>query len=153
MKRTLKLLKHTVVGVFDPFHGHWIMQAVGVVIAALSTFIMPMKDFLWVIGALVLADLYTGWRKTRKEGAKFNSVGLGRTLEKSLMYLVLMLVARSVDHLYHLEGVLSIAYAIGGLIVGRELLSILENADAVEGTDFAARVTTAFGWLFKKKDA
>lgn len=128
------------------------MQLIGIALTALSSFVMPMKDFLWVIGFLVLADLYTGWRKTRKDGVKFNSGGLGRTLDKSLIYLVLMLVARAVDHLYNLDGVVSMAYGIGGLIVGRELLSILENADAVEGTDFASRITQAFGWLLKKKD-
>lgn len=138
--------------VFNPFGGHWIMQLVGIALSALSSFVMPMKDFLWVIGFLVLADLYMGWRVTRKAGRKFNSAGLGRTLDKSLVYLILMLVSRAVDDLFHLNGVASMAYAIGGLIVGREVLSVLENADAVEGTDFAERITTAFSWLLKRKD-
>jgi hypothetical protein len=146
-----KLFKHTMLQVFSPLGGHWVMQLIGMSMAAVMSFIAPVGDFLFLILGLVIADLYTGWRKTRKDGKRLNSAGVGRTIEKAGIYLVLMLVARGVDHLYHLSGTVSMAYAIGGLIVGRELLSILENADAVEGTDFAPRLTSLFGWLLKKK--
>lgn len=146
-------IKNSLLQVFDPTGGQWVAKLGGVILAWLSAFLMPVKGFLFLIGGLVLADLYTGWRKTSKlNGQKFNSAGVGRTLDKTLIYLVLMLVARGVDERYDLEGVLSIAYFVGGLIVGREGLSTFENADAALGTDFAGRITTAFSWLFRKRE-
>lgn len=139
----------------DPTGGHWVAQLLGAAIAAASTFIMPVKGFLLLIGALVVADLYTGWRKSRKvSGAKLSSQGVGRTIEKSVMYLVAMLVGRGVDNEFAFEGLLSVAYLVGSLIIGRETLSIFENVDAVLGTDFTGKITAAFEFLRKaKKDA
>ncbi len=140
---------------FDPSGGHWVAQAFGVAIAALTSFLFPIKGFLFLIGGLVVADLYTGWRKSRKAtGAKINSRGVGRTIDKSLLYLVAMLVSRGIDKQFDMDGLVSVSYALGGLIVGREALSIFENIDAVLGSDLTSKITALFD-LFKKakKDA
>lgn len=134
----------------DPSGGHWITQMLGLGVATLTSFLFPIKGFLFLIGGLVIADLYTGWRKSRKAtGAKMNSRGVGRTIDKSVLYLVAMMVSRGIDKQFDLDGILSISYALGGLIVGREALSIFENIDAVLGTDIATKLTALFD-LFKK---
>lgn len=127
---------------FDPSGGHWASQLIGVAIAATASFLMPIKGFLFLIGAFIIADLYTGWRKSKKlNGDSLNSKGVGKTLEKTLMYLVLMLVSRGVDVNYNLEGTMTLSWFVGGLVIGREVLSIFENVDAVLGTNFAVRIT------------
>lgn len=126
---------------FDPSGGNIVAQAGGIAIATVASFVMPVKGYLFLIGGLVMVDLYTGWRKSKKEtGAKLNSAGLGKTLEKSGLYLLLMLVSRGVDKTYGLDGTLSLSWFVGGLVTGREVLSIFENADAVLGTNFSHRI-------------
>ena len=143
-KQTTTTMKYKayLLQVFDPSGGNWLVQMGGVAAATVASFIMPMKGFLFLIGALVVADLYSGWRKAKKTtGARFNSNGMGRTLEKSCLYLILMLVSRGVDNIYHLDGTLSLSWVVGGLITGREVLSIFENADAVLGSKFSQRIS------------
>lgn len=131
--------------IFDGSNGAFLYQIAGVAIAATWQFVLPVKGMLFLIGAFVIADLYTGWRKSKHlNGAKLNSSGVGRTLDKSLLYLILMLVTRGVDSVYELTGALSLAWIVGGLIIGRELLSIFENVDAVLGTNLAK----AFGEIW-----
>ncbi len=133
--------KTYLLNLFDPSGGNVVMQFGGLAIAGLASFVMPVKSFLFLIGGLVMADLYAGWRKSKKQtGAKLNSAGLGKTLEKSCLYLVLVLVSRGVDNVYGLTGTISLSWFVGGLICGREVLSIFENADAVLGTSFAERI-------------
>lgn len=123
----------------------WFAHTIGVAIAAVWSFVLPVASFLYLIGAMVLVDLYTGWRKNKKLiGASLNSHGVGKTLEKTLMYLVLMLVSRGIDKVYGLDGTLSLAWFVAGLIIGRELLSIFENVDVVLGTNFSDRIKDAW---------
>lgn len=138
--------------VFDPMDRHWITQLGGIVVATVVSFLAPVKGLLFLTGMFVLADLYTGWRKTKKiNGAVFNSKGMGKTLEKSVMYLILILVSLGIDDYAHLSGLLSLTYAVGGLIIGREALSIFENIDVVLEANFSEKIRSIFGPL-KKKD-
>lgn len=164
-----KTYKGYLLQVFDPSHGNYIIQFIGVSIAAVASFVMPIKGFLFMIGALVLADLFTGWRKSvrlakeaaESEGdpialeqikarARLNSKGVGKTIEKTALYLVVMLVSRGVDMLYALDGTFTLSWFVGGLVVGRELLSVFENTDAVLGTDFAPRIRDVWERLTSK---
>ena len=147
-------IKHVLSQIADPSNGGWVAQARGIAIAAASSFIMPVKAYLYVIGALVLADMYTGWRASKKAtGAKFNSKGMGGTIEKTVLYLIAILVCHGVDTAFGLSGTFSVTYLVAGLVTGRELLSNLENIGKVTGLDLAQRVRDAFGHLFGRKDA
>ena len=147
-------IKHVLSQIADPSNGGWVAQAGGIAIAAASSFIMPVKAYLYVIGALVLADMYTGWRASKKAtGAKFNSKGMGGTIEKTVLYLIAILVCHGVDTAFGLSGTFSVTYLVAGLVTGRELLSNLENIGKVTGLDLAQRVRDAFGHLFGRKDA
>lgn len=146
-------IKHVLLQVADPSHGAWVAQAAGVAIATASSFVMPVKAYLYVIGSLVVVDMYTGWRASKKlTGAKFNSRGMGGTIEKTVLYLIAILICRGVDVAFGLDGTVSITYLVAGLITGRELLSNLENIGKVTGLDLAQRVRDAFGHLFGRRE-
>jgi hypothetical protein len=95
---------------------------------------MPVKHFLFIIGALVMADMYTGWRAAKKlRGEKFNSKGMGGTIEKTVLYMLAVLICRGVDLSFGMDGTVGTTYVVAGLITGRELLSNLENIGKVTG--------------------
>ena len=147
-------IKHVFAQMTDPSGGAWVAQVGGIALAAASSFVMPVKHFLLVIGALVVVDMYTGWRASKKAtGAKFNSKGMGGTIEKTVLYLIAILVCHGVDTAFGLSGTFSVTYLVAGLVTGRELLSNLENIGKVTGLDLAQRVRDAFGHLFGRKDA
>lgn len=150
---TTERFKHIALQVVDPTQGKWMAQAAGMVIAACASFAMPVKHYLYVIGALVLCDLYTGWRASKKvKGERFSSRGLGGTIEKTVLYMAAVLMSRGVDVAFGLVGEFGVTYVVAGLVTGRELLSNLENIGKVTGLDIAERVRSAFGHIFGKKD-
>lgn len=145
--------KYVVAQMADPTGGAWIAQVFGIICAAASSFIMPVKHYLFIIGALVVVDMYTGWRAAAKlKGEKFTSKGMGATVEKTVLYMLAILICRGVDMSFSLGETLGTTYLIAGLITGRELLSNLENIGKVTGLDLADRVRDAFGNLFGKKN-
>lgn len=145
-------MKHYFLQVVDPSNGNWVAQMAGIALAACMSFIAPVKGFLFLTGACVMADMYMGYRKSRKldPTVRFNAAGLGKTLDKSLVYLILILISRGVDNEFKLDGLTSLGYVICGLIIVREVISIFENADVILGADFTSRVTSIFHFLKKK---
>lgn len=148
-------LKHIALQIVDPSGGAWLFQLAGMGIAAASAFVMPVKHFLFIIGALVVCDMYTGWRVSKKlRGEKFNSKKMGGTIEKTVLYMMAVLICRGTDLSFGLGDTVGTTYVVAGLIAGRELLSNLENIGKVTGLDLATKVGEAFGHLFthKKQD-
>lgn len=143
--------KRIALAAIDPTNGAWLAQLAGIGIAAISSFVMPVKTYLLCIVGLVLVDMYTGWRAAnKKSGASFNSKGMGTTIEKVMLYMLAVLICHGVDISFALEGIASCTYAAAGLITGRELLSNLENIDAITGMNLAQRVRDAFPFLRSK---
>ena len=148
----LARIKSLVTQLVDPSGGAWVAQLAGVSIAAASSFVMPVKHFLFIIGALVVVDMYTGWRAAKKlRGERFNSKGMGGTIEKTVLYMLAVLICRGVDVSFGMDGNIGTTYVVAGLITGRELLSNLENIGKVTGLDLATKVREAFGHLFTSK--
>lgn len=148
-------IKHIALQMIDPSGGAWVAQVAGIAIAAASSFVMPVKHFLFIIGALVIVDMYTGWRASQKlKGEKFNSKGMGGTIEKTVMYMLAILICRGTDISFGMDGTVGVTYVVAGLICGRELLSNLENIGKVTGLDLASALRDKFGGLFvaKKND-
>lgn len=151
----LHRIKSLAAQVIDPSGGAWVAQVAGVAIATASSFVMPVKHYLFIIGALVVVDMYTGWRAAKKlRGEKFNSKGMGGTIEKTVLYMLAVLICRGVDLSFGLGDTVGTTYVVAGLITGRELVSNLENIGKVTGLDLADRIRDAFGHLFthKRKD-
>ena len=145
-------IKHLAANIIDPSGGAWVGQIAGMAIATASSFVMPVKHYLFIIGCLVVVDMYTGWRAAKKlRGERFNSKGMGGTIEKTLLYMLCVLICRGVDVSFGLGDTVGVTYVVAGLITGRELLSNLENIGKVTGMDIATRVREAFGHIFGKK--
>jgi hypothetical protein len=143
--------KRIALSAIDPSNGAWIAQLAGIGIAAVSSFVMPVKSYLLCIVGLVLVDMYTGWRAAHKRsGATFNSKGMGTTIEKVMLYMLAVLICHGVDISFGLDGFASCTYAAAGLITGRELLSNLENIDAITGMNLAQTVRNAIPFLRPK---
>jgi hypothetical protein len=147
-------IKHLAAQMLDPSGGAWVGQFAGMVIASASSFVMPIKHYLLIIGALVVVDMYTGWRAAKKlRGERFNSKGMGGTIEKTVLYMLAILICRGCDLSFGLDGMLGTTYIVAGLITGRELLSNLENIGKVTGLDLATKVREAFGHLLTRKNS
>jgi hypothetical protein len=144
-------MKHLAAQMVDPSGGAWVGQVAGMAIATASSFVMPVKHYLFIIGALVVVDMYTGWRASKKlRGEKFNSKGMGGTIEKTVLYMLAILICRGCDVSFGLGDTVGVTYVVAGLITGRELLSNLENIGKVTGLDLASKVRDLFGHLFTK---
>lgn len=131
----------------DPSGGAWIVHLLSVALAAVSSFVMPVKAYLIIIGVLVLVDMYTGWRAS---GKPFSSKGMGGTVDKTILYMVAILICRGVDIAFNLTGITETTYVVAGLISSRELLSNLENIGRVTGMDLVSKVRDIFTGLLKR---
>ena len=131
----------------DPSGGAWVAQLAGVAIAAASSFVVPVKHYMLIIGALVLVDMYTGWRAS---GKPFSSKGMGGTVDKTILYMVAILICRGVDMSFGLTGITETTYIVAGLITSRELLSNLENIGKVTGMDLVSKIKEMFTSLLKR---
>lgn len=145
--------KYLFLQLFDPSHGGWVPQAFGLILATIGAYLVPVKHFLILVGVLVVADMWTGWRAAKKtQGTRFNSKGMGGTIEKTALYMLAILLCRGVDLSFGMDGTIGTTYAIAGLIAGRELLSNLENIDKANGSNLATAIRERFGGLFGKKE-
>lgn len=140
-------VKYLASQIIDPSGGAWIVHLLSVALAAVSSFVMPVKAYLIIIGVLVLVDMYTGWRAS---GKVFNSKGMGGTVEKTILYMVAILICRGVDIAFNLTGITETTYVVAGLISSRELLSNLENIGKVTGMDLVSKVRDIFTGLLKR---
>ena len=151
----MKTIKAALLQLADFSDGKWILQIIGIGVGWVSSFFLPIKQFMFTIGILVMCDLLTGWRKSAKLAEnpaqrKINSAGIGKTLEKSLLYLALMTVTRALDISNGLTGPVDISHFIGGIVMAREALSNMENIDAVLGTSFAKYIKEKLANVGKK---
>ena len=133
--------KYLATQTIDPSGGAWIVHLLSVACAAAMSFVMPVKGYLIIIGVLVLADMYTGWRAS---GKVFSSKGMGGTIDKTVLYMVAILISRGVDIAFNLTGLAEITYMVAAIITSRELLSNLENISKVTGIDLVSRVRDMF---------
>lgn len=140
-------LKYLATQTIDPSGGAWIVHLMSVALAAVSSFVMPVKAYLIIIGVLVLVDMYTGWRAS---GKPFSSKGMGGTVDKTILYMVAILICRGVDIAFNLTGITETTYVVAGLISSRELLSNLENIGKVTGMDLVSKVRDIFTGLLKR---
>ena len=144
---SMSRLKYLASQTIDPSGGAWLVHLLSVGFAAASSFIMPVKACLIIIGVLVLCDMYTGWRAS---GKVFNSKGMGGTVDKTVLYMVAILICRGVDLAFGLTGITETTYVVAGLITSRALLSNLENIGKVTGMDLVSKVRDMFTGLLKR---
>ena len=74
----------------------------------------------------------------------FTSKGMGGTIDKTVLYMVAILICRGVDIAFNLTGLTETTYLVAALIASRELLSNLENISKVTGIDLVSRIRDIF---------
>lgn len=104
-----------------------------------AAFLLPVVNFIVIIGALVFADLITGVRAAKHRGEYDNakaSEGFRRSVDKMVMYLTAILLARGVVVAFNIPvEYLPLTYIMALYIAIVELKSNLENVAQVTGID------------------
>jgi len=107
------------------------------ILTALGWFLIPIAWYLVFTLALVLADLYTGWKASNM---KFISRGIRRTIDKVVMYYLAILLAHAFDLIYIADGGLIVSFAVSSVIASTEILSVFENIQRHTGTGLLSAV-------------
>jgi hypothetical protein len=122
---------------------------IGVAMGATMGFFLPMWSFLGYILALVIADMYTGYRGNKAEAirdntgknTRFNSEGVGNTWDKLIGYFIGIALCRGMELLFIPEmqfndsEFMPLVYSAAGIVSVRELKSVFENIEKMTGTD------------------
>lgn len=105
------------------------------------SFIMPIKDFLILTVALVVADVVSGMLAAKKRGEKITSRGFYRTLEKFTVYFLAISIAAGLHSVFiapNLGGIMPnipLVPLVAGSICFTEFLSFRENVEQITGVD------------------
>ncbi len=151
---SIKRIEYILLQTFS-FGDNSVSKIVTAALSIVAGFIGPIWPFLAVAFALSGADLYTGWRKSRKlTGSPMTSKGIGGTIEKIVLYSLAILLAEGVRRVFGLDdiwGLNKMTYVVAGLIAWRELLSNFENISAIVGWDLVGRFRELVTSVFNKK--
>lgn len=112
----------------------------------LTSFVLPIKDFLVLTTALVILDLITGVVAAKKRGEKIRSRALMRTTVKLLLYYCAILATHGVQEVF--AEPIPLTYITAFTIAMTELKSLLENVDAGTGSRLTQMIVDK---LTKKK--
>lgn len=93
---------------------------------------MPIKATLITVMVLTVADLITGIMASRKEGKKITSSGLKRTIIKTTVYELVVMLGFLTER-YMIGDSLPVVKILAGFIGLTELKSVLENIERISG--------------------
>ncbi len=102
----------------------------------LALVLLPIKPMMIAVSVLVVADFFTGIYAAKKEKKPITSTGFKKTVAKTLMYQMAIIVAFILET-YLLEGI-PIVKVVAGLIGLTEGKSFFENMHRITGIDFWA---------------
>ena len=92
----------------------------------------PVHAAVETVFVLILTDLICGVLAARKRGELITSAGLRRTITKTIVYEVALLLAFLAET-YLIHGILPITTLVSSMIGIVELKSVYENLDAISG--------------------
>ena len=101
----------------------------GLMLGVVCSFVVPIYQFLVFTAFATICDLYSGWRAS---GERLKSRGVRRTIEKTILYMIAVLLAHGFDLVY-LSNADYITFIIAGIIASTELLSVYENIERATG--------------------
>lgn len=107
------------------------------ILTAIGWFLLPIAWYLVFTLALVLADLYTGWKASNM---RFISRGVRKSIDKAIAYFIAILIAHAFDLLYLPEGRLIVSFAVSSVIASTEMLSVYENIQRHTGTGLLSAI-------------
>lgn len=93
---------------------------------------MPIKATLITVMVLTVADLISGIMASRKEGKKITSSGLKRTIIKTTVYELVVMLGFLTEK-YMIGDALPVVKILAGFIGLTELKSVLENIERISG--------------------
>lgn len=134
--------------------GGWGAKIAATLVSLFVSFFGPLWPFLALVGVLMLADTYTGWRASVKQGRKFSSDGLKGLVQKFVLYALAIILSESVTRVFGLDdiwGLQKLTYLVSGVIAWREFQSNLENISIATGFDLWDRVKDIVGSIFNRK--
>jgi uncharacterized membrane protein len=112
----------------------------GLIIGSTMSFIAPVQPFLIMAFALIVCDLITGISAAKRRKDVISSKGIGRSIEKMVMYIIAILLSELFRVTFLTEvafGMVEqfpIVYIVSITISIRELKSNFENIQVVTGT-------------------
>jgi len=118
----------------------------GLIGGAVASFLAPVAPFLVMAFVLIVCDLYTGTRAAKKNKETITDPGLGRSIEKMILYFIAIFLSEAFQRVF-LESTgfgmvenFPIVYIVSITISIRELKSNFENIEAVTGTDLLTNI-------------
>lgn len=104
--------------------------------------LLPVGHFMMMTMLLVVADFITGITAARHRGEALRSKGFRRTVLKTVLYCLAILLSHGMDMVFFQPKNLSfdLVWIVAGLIGLAEFKSNLENIAVVTGVDIWARI-------------
>lgn len=99
---------------------------------------VEVKNFLFIMLALVICDLITGIQKAKKKGEKIHSFGLRRTTQKFVMYSIAVMLSKWMTDVFYFP--IDLVYIVALFISITEFKSNLENISYVTGVSLLDQV-------------
>jgi hypothetical protein len=103
-------------------------------LVATIALLAPIHSVIMTVGFLIFMDLFTGMMAARKRLEPITSSAMRRTVSKMIIYQIAILSAFFCET-YLLDGILPVAKLVAGAIGMVELTSVLENGNAILGTN------------------
>ena len=107
-------------------------QKLSALIMSVALVFMPIKATLITVMVLTVADLISGIMASRKEGKKITSSGLKRTIIKTTVYELVVMLGFLTEQ-FMTGDALPIVKILAGFIGLTELKSVLENVERISG--------------------
>lgn len=107
-------------------------QKLSALLVSIAMVFMPIKATLITVMVLTVADLISGIMASRKEGKKITSSGLKRTIIKTTVYELVVMLGFLTEQ-YMTGDSVPIVKVLAGFIGLTELKSVMENIERISG--------------------
>lgn len=108
------------------------MQKLSALLMSVALVFMPIKATLITVMVLTVVDLISGIMASRKEGKKITSSGLKRTIIKTTVYELVIMLGFLTEQ-YMTGDAVPVVKILAGFIGLTELKSVMENIERVSG--------------------
>lgn len=107
-------------------------QKLTAILVSIAMVFMPIKATLITVMVLTVADLISGIMASRKEGKKITSSGLKRTIIKTTVYELVVMLGFLTEQ-YMTGDSVPVVKVLAGFIGLTELKSVMENIERISG--------------------
>ena len=108
------------------------MQKLSALLMSVALVFAPVKATLITVMVLTVADLISGIMASRKEGKKITSSGLKRTIIKTTVYELVVMLGFLTEQFMTGDSV-PVVKVLAGFIGITELKSVMENLERISG--------------------